>query len=58
MPSKKKGFIYYVWSRLRYEIKKVMSHVYLEDLDDAIETAIQFEMFVKFEAMYKSQAQR
>ena len=25
-----------------------MSRVYLEDLDDAIETAIQFELFVKF----------
>jgi hypothetical protein len=27
-------------SGLRYEIKKEMSHRYLEDLEDAIETAI------------------
>ena len=45
-----------VTSRLRYEIKKVMSHAYLEDLEDAIEKAIQFEMFVKFEEIYKHQA--
>uniref|UniRef100_A0A2N9HZ69 Uncharacterized protein n=1 Tax=Fagus sylvatica TaxID=28930 RepID=A0A2N9HZ69_FAGSY len=30
-------------SGLRYEIKKEMSHRYLEDVEDAIETAIQFE---------------
>jgi hypothetical protein len=35
-------------SGLRYEIKKEMSHRYLEDFEDAIETAIQFEKYVKF----------
>ena len=35
-------------SGLRYEIKKEMSHRYLEDVEDAIETAIQFEKYVKF----------
>ena len=35
-------------SGLRYEIKKEMSHRSLEDVEDAIETAIQFEKYVKF----------
>jgi hypothetical protein len=35
-------------SGLRYEIEKEMSHRYLEDVEDAIETAIQFEKYVKF----------
>ena len=35
-------------SGLSYKIKKEMSHVYLEDLEDAIETTIWFQLFVKF----------
>ena len=35
-------------SGLRYEIKKEISHKSLEDVEDAIETAIQFEKYVKF----------
>ena len=35
-------------SGLRYEIKKEMSHKPLEDVEDAIETAVQFEKYVKF----------
>ena len=34
-----------VRSRPRNEIKKVMSHAYLEDLEDAIEKAILFFFF-------------
>ena len=35
-------------SGLSYTIKKEMSLVYLEDLEDAIETTIWFQLFVKF----------